>query len=704
MKRYPFVLALLFLLSSAWGAVSSEVSRTDAIGNGATAVYSFTFPVKATSELLVFTEDASGHDDELALGVDYTATLNTSGTGSITLTAGVLADGRKISIQRGIPYTQTYNPAAAGAYNAASLGVALDRLAHEVIRLKGDVARAIKVPYLDPGGDSVTKLAETAAERANQALVFDTDGNATVGTTSTATVSAFGQTLIDDASASAARTTLGIANIGSLDSVASRTVLANDTGATGPPLARSIDDLTVLADGTSSRRDLSARFADVMNVKDFGAVGNGIADDSGAFQAAINALPTYGGTVFVPIGDYKFSSGVTTSKQGVRIIGAGRWNYDRSITEVACSTIWAATTGMTLLTFDGGAGLLHDGPEIRNISFRGAGVAGTGQNGGDAVIIRLMNRWCISECFFRTFDRAITANAATDVVAGGDAAWGIVQHCGIKACFVYGVGSPDISGSYAASLSVDNCNIEGCVVGVFLGGKTPQTRITACKFDLGIGVHNKGFSNVIAGNTFEGCNPAVKIEVSAVTPHASSGYRNAVMGNVINGTTGAETGITVAASCSFNNIIGNSYGNVAATVTDAGTNTFRLDAQGGVFNNSAKVAVASTGGQFDKVRISGTGSTTYLEQENTTAVTGVTWRLRSRDDGKLDFFNATGGLARVMMTATGGTEFTEISGTTDETAGPVNTGRLYTRDNGAGKTQLCVRFNTGAVQVIATEP
>jgi len=33
-----------------------------------------------------------------------------------------------------------------------------------------------------------------------------------------------------------------------------------------------------------------------------------------------------------------------------------------------------------------------------------------------------------------------------------------------------------------------------------------------------------------------------------------------------------------------------------------------------------------------------------------------------------------------------------------------NMARLFARDDGAGKTQLCVRFNTGAVQVIATEP
>ena len=30
--------------------------------------------------------------------------------------------------------------------------------------------------------------------------------------------------------------------------------------------------------------------------------------------------------------------------------------------------------------------------------------------------------------------------------------------------------------------------------------------------------------------------------------------------------------------------------------------------------------------------------------------------------------------------------------------------RLFMRDNGSGKTQFCVRFATGAVHVLATEP
>jgi hypothetical protein len=41
---------------------------------------------------------------------------------------------------------------------------------------------------------------------------------------------------------------------------------------------------------------------------------------------------------------------------------------------------------------------------------------------------------------------------------------------------------------------------------------------------------------------------------------------------------------------------------------------------------------------------------------------------------------------------------------TDPAAPGSNQAVIYTRDNGSGKTQLCVRFNTGAVQVLATEP
>ena len=46
----------------------------------------------------------------------------------------------------------------------------------------------------------------------------------------------------------------------------------------------------------------------------------------------------------------------------------------------------------------------------------------------------------------------------------------------------------------------------------------------------------------------------------------------------------------------------------------------------------------------------------------------------------------------------------ELSETSTPAAPATSRGRLFLRDNGAGKTELCVRFNTGAVQVLATQP
>lgn len=46
----------------------------------------------------------------------------------------------------------------------------------------------------------------------------------------------------------------------------------------------------------------------------------------------------------------------------------------------------------------------------------------------------------------------------------------------------------------------------------------------------------------------------------------------------------------------------------------------------------------------------------------------------------------------------------EMKERTDPAAPAADTARLYVRDNGSGKTQLVVRFPTGAIQVVATEP
>lgn len=105
--------------------------------------------------------------------------------------------------------------------------------------------------------------------------------------------------------------------------------------------------------------------------------------------------------------------------------------------------------------------------------------------------------------------------------------------------------------------------------------------------------------------------------------------------------------------------------------------------------------LSAAGTTADAVRISGDGgdfrggaNSLYSWSDNASGASGSTDTSLSR---------AAAGIVGV----TSAFEFPEIA---DPAAPAANKARLYTRDNGSGKTQLCVRFPTGAVQVLATEP
>lgn len=70
-------------------------------------------------------------------------------------------------------------------------------------------------------------------------------------------------------------------------------------------------------------RDVQSKLRDMVSVKDFGAVGDGVTDDTAAIQAAITAAKAAnGGTVFFPAGTYICASQLTcTSATGVRLVG-----------------------------------------------------------------------------------------------------------------------------------------------------------------------------------------------------------------------------------------------------------------------------------------------------------------------------------------------------------------------------------------------
>src|SRR5579863_1736423 len=80
---------------------------------------------------------------------------------------------------------------------------------------------------------------------------------------------------------------------------------------------------TIQSTGSTTPRTLANRFAEVADVLDYGAKGNGTADVSSAVQAAINSLGSSGGTVLFPPGDFCIKSGLSVTTYAVIFKGPG---------------------------------------------------------------------------------------------------------------------------------------------------------------------------------------------------------------------------------------------------------------------------------------------------------------------------------------------------------------------------------------------
>jgi hypothetical protein len=82
-------------------------------------------------------------------------------------------------------------------------------------------------------------------------------------------------------------------------------------------------------------RSISDRLSERLSVKDFGAVGDGVEDDSGAIQSAIDAASKTGASVHFPVGRYRITRTIRL-RAYVTLIGEHRrkHNYDEKSTVI----------------------------------------------------------------------------------------------------------------------------------------------------------------------------------------------------------------------------------------------------------------------------------------------------------------------------------------------------------------------------------
>ncbi|MFZ8878319.1 MAG: glycosyl hydrolase family 28-related protein [Paracoccaceae bacterium] len=241
--------------------VSSSASRNQYTATAGQTVFAYTFEIVTDDDIVVLKNGVT-----LTKTADYTVSgVGVDSGGNVTLVVGATA-GDILTLYRDMAYERLTDYTNAGDFLAADVNNDFDRLWIATQQVNEEVNRSIKAPVTDPLTIDMTIPAK--ADRLGKYLRF----NATTG---------------------------------------------NPEAGIGDNTASSVGFTQA---GSSTERTVQAKLEESVSVKDFGAVGDGVADDTTALQNAINAAELVNGSVYLPSGTYKITAGLVVD-QTIRIYG-----------------------------------------------------------------------------------------------------------------------------------------------------------------------------------------------------------------------------------------------------------------------------------------------------------------------------------------------------------------------------------------------
>lgn len=474
------------------------------------------------------------------------------------------------------------------------------------------------------------------------------------------------------------------------------------------------DSLNIVANTTYTytggvERTVTSRLNDSVSVKDFGAVGDGVTNDTTAITNAITALVAAGGgTVWFPKGNYVVSTAIQIPKtnEGTALLlkGAG----------CGSTRITFSGTGYLFTIGDGNVVLSAFHTVIEDIGMYGANTTPTG-----AVRLNSAYFWQIKDCIIRDFTNA--SGVGVLAVAGTPNYHGCItgtqfRNCPIGVSFAgtagIGANSNFIKQSWFGVHSTTGILLDSVSSNVITQNEFNGSTTTAIQFN------NNSDGNKILFNQFDG--PTNKVQFITDTSSNTVIFGN-TGGGVILGK-GTNTFVSDPANNRTYNPAGFVVGNASASSVNINAVPFTVVSPTGLstdaftVNNSAgsylfKVNSAGAGeflgnltthgrSQF-KNDVTGNSNVVTVDITGTPAATGLDIKAAASQTADLMRVQNSSSVDLIRVLPSGALVLREQ---TDPAAPATDYGTLYTRDNGAGKTQLVVRFPTGAIQVIATEP